>query len=1051
MNDDSMIYIDNRINTFKYPVAIDGKKYTWNDIIDFHDNKELVEAGFYYSPIKRTTNRITCAYCQKSTTVKKNSSVKEIVSDHSKCSIRCPMACLLNLYNSCCGLLDDEIKKCWAKSKFRDPFNQDSVKLRANFFKNFPLDDTDYRPNSKSLSEAGFIYSPRYFGDDRVVCAYCHCALDSWDQQDDPIEEHLSNNSSYCYFLDKYVERKQGESKHAEKSLFDESLHLDEYDYDIARGDIEENREEPPLTKQDADRGNDSKPKQSFHERTYVKEDPNLKYWKKLPDEDLLQEFIQVSKHANGETGAGAVETKSTNAHIINDKQDDRSEGGNVGDKNGGGTPGAGNLPDIDNGEKDFGHPDSNNEMPMDDINSIEMVEPDQKDSIVKSSNESAHKEDEDSIDSNSNDDYDPTSDSFEPSNDRDESIIEFKPKKTKKETLQEDRIEKKFMLQPDEPKKRSGESLSPTRRKKMIKRTTAVPVFEDSSIDQDYDEAHIAKLEKNIVKQSMFLPMEDKSFEQPEVFTSPMRMSPTKLPESAKKTDSIKPSIFDSSCDITNEDLRKSKLAEVYSVNGRKEDSKVSSDETNSLGSMNSKDKKASVHDTHTDVRPEVEANAITKDEPHRTNQVQLEIKTIQASNTVNNSLTDVKLMNGNDNSLEGVDNLGAEADVKDEEFMTEKVQKSSFSRESFIQQQAKGPKNSHVSHENKIIEHEFIGGNVFQRSVTHPESLHDNDSESDYSDYLNEINEMDKHFEIEDNVKEKTIKAESKQADTSSLEQDTGDASGQLNWEQSSKNVANILGSPDKVLIKSVKEESQQINETTKPSSIETLEVNKMLRSNTGTSQPHDGSLSDHHLDVNALERILTPELDHSSADAKTSTEKAPSTDALNESKLVINDFMHETRKESTRVISANDQLSESEGTNDTSNSTGPLAMDSFLNDENDNAAEGTQSIAALEWEAKSMQQFVQQMQDLDNSSKELKMLAGSKYDLHNDLDGDLTRFIAEMPEEEEQMTIEQWLEHCAINCKDIVAQSMKEMNQYILDEYDRAIKTLESLEES
>ena len=75
-------------------------------------------------------------------------------------------------------------------------------------------------------------------------------------------------------------------------------------------------------------------------------------------------------------------------------------------------------------------------------------------------------------------------------------------------------------------------------------------------------------------------------------------------------------------------------------------------------------------------------------------------------------------------------------------------------------------------------------------------------------------------------------------------------------------------------------------------------------------------------------------------------------------------------------------------------------------------------------------------------------MKELANSEYDLNNDVNGDITRFIAEMPEEEEEMTIKQWMEHCATNCRDIVTQSCSELGDFILEEYDRAIQEIESM---
>lgn len=1029
MNNESMIFIDNRIDTFKYPVAKDGRKYTWLDIIDFPDTNELVEAGFYYSPLKKITNRIACAYCQKSTTIENNLSIEEIISNHSMRSIRCPMASLLNVYYSCRGHLDDEIKQCWSKSKFREPFGHESVKLRANSFKDFPLDGLDYRPNSKSLAEAGFLYQPRYHGDDRVVCAYCHCALDSWDQQDDPIEEHLSNVSSYCYFLDKYVERKQGLSKRVEKSPFDESIHLDDYDCDIGGDNNGETGTDSTSNQQDRLGGNEMNGvTMNRHNHAHFKEDPNLKYWKKLPDEDLLQEFIQVSKHGIAEMVTGGPnsidahtevrQTHSNNEDSVRDKSalEDTLKGGPI-NKNG--------KVELHNNDCD-----NDNDVAMNDIDDLEMDD-DQNDSIVQSSMGSSHKDDEDFIESSSNDDYDPSSASFEPTNDLDDSVVEIRPKQTKKKTPQMEKIKKLPSLQPEEHLKRAGDSLSPTRRKKMIKRTTPAPVFEDSSTDQDYNEAHIVKLEKNIVKSNVFLPEEDKSFEQPVTFTSPVRILPTKIPELAKKTDSIKPSIFDLSLDITTENVGDTE--KKYELEG----GTLKDSKENGEGSRGSKDPKAS-----TFVKSENEKMGHSQDKFNNASPVEVDSRTVQASSTASNSIAgagpqaisdgDTKIERG-PKSETALDGVGSGTDSKDEP--VENPQ-----NDSSPQDQTDDAKHTETS---------LINQKPSQTSLALPESLQESESELDYSEYLNEINEVDKHFEVDDPVEE-IDKVEVKQAQTfeSSLPDKSANGKTIVNDDfvnvKLQKETADL--SPNELQIDTIKEDVVHINhDTNKYNSNDTVEHSEASSGSNEAVQPSTESPNKQH--VNTLSNVS--KLDsHPFNDAKWTSIKVPSIDATREEKLT--NSLQNSDKACEGDLAEKNYLTNEKEPDKFSDLTGPLAMDSFLNENITPAAEEIQSITEPEWRASSMQRFVQQIENLDDSSKELKLLANSEHDLYNDLDGDLTRFIAEMPEEEEQMTIEQWIEHCATNCKDIVAQSMREMNQYILDEYNRAIKTLETMEE-
>ena len=65
---------------------------------------------------------------------------------------------------------------------------------------NYPLDKIDSIPNSIP-SHAGFIYSPRSIEDDRVRCMYCQCALDYWEEDDDPIQNIYEMSPLIVIFL----------------------------------------------------------------------------------------------------------------------------------------------------------------------------------------------------------------------------------------------------------------------------------------------------------------------------------------------------------------------------------------------------------------------------------------------------------------------------------------------------------------------------------------------------------------------------------------------------------------------------------------------------------------------------------------------------------------------------------------------------------------------------------------------------------------------------------------------------------------------------------
>ncbi|KAF8003292.1 hypothetical protein HF325_002537 [Metschnikowia pulcherrima] len=59
------------------------------------------------------------------------------------------------------------------------------------------------------MAQAGFFFAPRGPTDDRVICVYCGCTVDRWDERGDPLHEHEiiskkgmdSLAQEKCYFL----------------------------------------------------------------------------------------------------------------------------------------------------------------------------------------------------------------------------------------------------------------------------------------------------------------------------------------------------------------------------------------------------------------------------------------------------------------------------------------------------------------------------------------------------------------------------------------------------------------------------------------------------------------------------------------------------------------------------------------------------------------------------------------------------------------------------------------------------------------------------------
>ncbi|SGZ56594.1 CIC11C00000000179 [Sungouiella intermedia] len=81
------------------------------------------------------------------------------------------------------------------------------------------------------------------------------------------------------------------------------------------------------------------------------------------------------------------------------------------------------------------------------------------------------------------------------------------------------------------------------------------------------------------------------------------------------------------------------------------------------------------------------------------------------------------------------------------------------------------------------------------------------------------------------------------------------------------------------------------------------------------------------------------------------------------------------------------------------------------------------------------------------VDNLAKEIQTLldtieylaevSATQRELHNDAEGLLTHFIAAMPEEEEAMSIREWIDHNATTC----GRTVREISERVIRTYEEA----------
>lgn len=60
------------------------------------------------------------------------------------------------------------------------------------------------------LAKAGFFYNPTHANPDNVVCFLCHKSLDGWEEDDDPVAEHLKHSADCGWAIVAAVESQDG-------------------------------------------------------------------------------------------------------------------------------------------------------------------------------------------------------------------------------------------------------------------------------------------------------------------------------------------------------------------------------------------------------------------------------------------------------------------------------------------------------------------------------------------------------------------------------------------------------------------------------------------------------------------------------------------------------------------------------------------------------------------------------------------------------------------------------------------------------------------------
>jgi len=179
--------------------------------------EEMASFGFYYDPTYQYHDCVTCYYCKKKEyswpiprekiMMNDGMQVQPPILRHAHNSPDCINARIL------CARFECEHSKDfhWENdAQFKDP--SESSEIRRKTFIGWPYDKSTTRkvgrreteqkksglPTSVELADNGFYYISYDKGDDAVTCLYCGVSLEGWEKGDNVAEEHRKRNPD-CY------------------------------------------------------------------------------------------------------------------------------------------------------------------------------------------------------------------------------------------------------------------------------------------------------------------------------------------------------------------------------------------------------------------------------------------------------------------------------------------------------------------------------------------------------------------------------------------------------------------------------------------------------------------------------------------------------------------------------------------------------------------------------------------------------------------------------------------------------------------------------------
>ncbi|KAK4200974.1 hypothetical protein QBC40DRAFT_339390 [Triangularia verruculosa] len=149
----------------------------------------FAKAGFFFEPYAQSPDNVVCYLCDKS--LDGWEAHDNPLEEHLKHSPTCGWAIMAAIDAGMGG---------YGKVHPLDPFMVEA--RRATFAGRWPYESKKgFKCKTKKLVEAGWKYTPSREAEDMATCAYCQLALEGWESDDNPWDEHYNRAPGCPFFL----------------------------------------------------------------------------------------------------------------------------------------------------------------------------------------------------------------------------------------------------------------------------------------------------------------------------------------------------------------------------------------------------------------------------------------------------------------------------------------------------------------------------------------------------------------------------------------------------------------------------------------------------------------------------------------------------------------------------------------------------------------------------------------------------------------------------------------------------------------------------------